>query len=182
LAALEHDLGWDPRTADVIVGTSAGAITGALLRAGVPAADLAGWTVQGPLSTEGRILIELFGNEFPELAPLRLARFLRPPRLPSKALLRRLLPGPGRLGSASTLITLLAPGKWDVREHLAPFRELGRRGWPPDDLWICAVRQGDGQRVIFGSPDGPEAPLHLAVAASCAVPGYFAPVTINGIP
>lgn len=30
LAALEHDLGWDPRTADVIVGTSVGSITGTL--------------------------------------------------------------------------------------------------------------------------------------------------------
>ena len=27
LAALEHDLGWDPRSADVIVGTSVGAVS-----------------------------------------------------------------------------------------------------------------------------------------------------------
>ena len=40
LAALEHDLGWDPRTAEVIVGTSAGSITGTLLRLGVSAEDL----------------------------------------------------------------------------------------------------------------------------------------------
>jgi hypothetical protein len=36
LAALEHDLGWDPRTAAVIVGTSAGAITGAYFGTGSP--------------------------------------------------------------------------------------------------------------------------------------------------
>jgi predicted acylesterase/phospholipase RssA len=35
LAALAHDTGWDPRTADVVVGTSAGAVTGALLRGDV---------------------------------------------------------------------------------------------------------------------------------------------------
>ena len=33
LLALHHDLGWDARDADVIVGTSAGSIVGALLRA-----------------------------------------------------------------------------------------------------------------------------------------------------
>ena len=33
---------------------------------------------------------------------------------------------------------------------------------------------------MFGRPGSPEAPIHLAVAASCAVPGYFAPVQIGG--
>ena len=56
LAVLEHDCGWDPRTADVIVGTSAGSITGTLLRAGVPASELAAWAVRAPLSAEGRVL------------------------------------------------------------------------------------------------------------------------------
>ena len=43
LAALEHELEWDPRDAEVIVGTSAGAVIAALLRRGVSAADLAGY-------------------------------------------------------------------------------------------------------------------------------------------
>ena len=33
---------------------------------------------------------------------------------------------------------------------------------------------------MFGRPGAPRAPIHLAVAASCAVPGYFAPVRIGG--
>ena len=33
---------------------------------------------------------------------------------------------------------------------------------------------------MFGRPGSPPAPIHLAVAASCAVPGYFAPVGIGG--
>src|SRR5262245_63883401 len=41
LAALEHDTGWDARSADVIVGTSAGARTGLLLRAGYRPSELA---------------------------------------------------------------------------------------------------------------------------------------------
>jgi NTE family protein len=47
-------------------------------------------------------------------------------------------------------------------------------------LWICAVRQRDGRRVVFGRPGTGQVPIHLAVAASCAVPGYFAPVRIDG--
>src|SRR6516162_6115815 len=41
LAALERETSWDPHRAAVIVGTSAGSVTGAALRAGVPATDLA---------------------------------------------------------------------------------------------------------------------------------------------
>ena len=41
LAALHHELGWDARHADLVVGTSAGSVVAALLRAGLPAADLA---------------------------------------------------------------------------------------------------------------------------------------------
>ena len=39
LAALERETSWDPHRAAVIVGTSAGSVTGAALRAGVPATD-----------------------------------------------------------------------------------------------------------------------------------------------
>src|SRR3954451_10366202 len=46
LSALADELGWDPRDADLIVGTSAGSFSGALLRLGVPAADLAAWAAQ----------------------------------------------------------------------------------------------------------------------------------------
>ena len=90
LAALEADLGWDPRRADVIVGTSAGSITATLLRGGVPASDLAAWTLRAPLSLEGHLLEELFGSEFPELEPLRASHLLRRPSLPGPALVRRL--------------------------------------------------------------------------------------------
>src|SRR3954470_11006049 len=65
LAALEHDLGWDPRTADIVVGSSAGSITATLLRLGVPASDLAAWAVEAPLSVDGTLLAAL-GEEPPD--------------------------------------------------------------------------------------------------------------------
>jgi NTE family protein len=77
-------------------------------------------------------------------------------------------------------MALIAPGRHDIAEQLAALRELEGPGWPDPDLWICAVRRRDGRRVVFGRPGAPEVPLHLAVAASCAVPGYFAPVEIGG--
>jgi NTE family protein len=35
--------------------------------------------------------------------------------------------------------------------------------------------------VVFGRDGAPPVPFHLAVCASCAVPGYFAPVVIDGV-
>lgn len=51
----------------------------------------------------------------------------------------------------------------------------------PDGLWICAARRRDGGRVVFGRAGSPYAPLGRAVAASCAFPGYFAPVRIGNV-
>jgi NTE family protein len=50
--------------------------------------------------------------------------------------------------------------------------------WPEQPLWLCAVRQSDGRRFAFGK-QVPRPPLPDAVAASCAIPGFFSPVTIN---
>jgi NTE family protein len=50
--------------------------------------------------------------------------------------------------------------------------------WPADDLWITAVRQDDLSRTVFGRDAWPS--LADAVHASCAIPGYFRPVQIDG--
>ena len=51
LAALQDATRWDARGADVIVGTSAGSLDGALLRAGLSPRDLAAHTVGEPLDS-----------------------------------------------------------------------------------------------------------------------------------
>lgn len=181
LAALEADADWDARAADLIVGTSAGAITATLLRGGVPSSDLAAWTTRAPLSLEGNLLEDLFGKEFPELEPLTASHLLRRPSRPSPALVQRLLLRPWQPPGVGLLLTLASPGQIDISRFLEPLQMVEPPGWHDGDLWICAVRRRDGRRVVFGRAGSPQAPLHLAVAASCAVPGYFAPVTINGI-
>ncbi|HUJ67527.1 MAG TPA: patatin-like phospholipase family protein [Acidimicrobiales bacterium] len=181
LAALEADLGWDARTADLIVGTSAGSITGTLLRGRVSARDLAAWTTRAPLSVEGHLLEDLFGHEYPEFEPFRLSHVLRRPALPGPALVRRLLLRPWQPPGVGLLLTLLAPGRTDISQFLRPLRAVESPGWQDGNLWICTVRRRDGRRVVFGRSGSPPASLHLAVSASCAIPGYFAPVTIDGI-
>ena len=178
LAALEHDYGWDPRSAEVIIGTSAGSITGSLLRRGVPASELAAWTVRAPLTDEGRLLEQMFGSEHPELEPFRpLDMIKRPPSLPHPTMVLNAIRRPCQFRPLTAAMALMAPGRFDIVEQLSALGETDE--WPSDELWINTVRRKDGKHVVFGREGAPDAPLHLAVAASCAVPGYFAPVHIG---
>ena len=178
LAALEDQCKWDPRTADVIVGSSAGAIVGALLRAGIAAGDLAAWTVKAPLEDEAAR--RLLPAELPELARFRPGGLLRSPlRRPHPAMVVRVLRRPWQFRPLAAFLSLATPGPFDITDHLDSLRTIEDDGWPVRDLWICAVRRRDGRRVVFGRRGRLDVPLHLAVAASCAVPGYFAPVHIG---
>ncbi|MGY1802476.1 patatin-like phospholipase family protein [Blastococcus sp. SYSU D00922] len=180
LAVLQNDFGFDARTADVVVGTSAGSITGTLLRMGVSAEDLAAWTVKAPLSGDDDVLQQMAEAALPELAPLRpLDLVRRPMRLPGRHMVARALSRPLQFRPMAAGLSLLAPGRHDILEQLSALRELERPEWLEPDLWICAVRRRDGRRVVFGRPGSPPAPIHLAIGASCAVPGYFAPVQIG---
>jgi len=58
LAALAEVTGWDPREAEVVVGTSAGSVVGALLRAGMSAEDHYARLTGAPLSAAGARLVE----------------------------------------------------------------------------------------------------------------------------
>src|SRR5262245_36195143 len=60
LAAVEEALGWDVRTADVIIGTSVGSSTGAMLGAGVPVSELVDAQFNRPSARDS--LREFFGS------------------------------------------------------------------------------------------------------------------------
>lgn len=75
----------------------------------------------------------------------------------------------------------MAPaGRIDLTERAEVLSALSGSAWP-DGLWVCAARRRDGGRVVFGRTGSPPAPLSRAVAASCAIPGYFAPVRIGNV-
>lgn len=177
LASLEQDLGWDPRTAEVIVGTSAGSITGAALRLGVAASDMAAFALDEPLSPSGEAFFAGIGAANGELPAPPAADFLRGWRLPTPALLARSVRRPWTLRPAAIASTLLPPGQYDLLERTQVLDAFGDE-WP-EGLWLCAARRDNARRVVFGRPGAPSARLSEAVAASCAIPGYFAPVTIG---
>jgi NTE family protein len=181
LAALAHECGFDARNVEVIVGTSAGSVTGMLLRFGISPENLAAWTMKAPLADDHELARQLAHTVLPEFTPLRPMQVLlrHPPRPPGWQMMRRAVVRPWHFRPLAAGLALLAPGGHDIVGQLAALRELGDGAWPGRDLWICAVRRRDGRRVVFGRPGAPDAPLHLAVGASCAVPGYFAPVWID---
>ncbi|HET6951493.1 MAG TPA: patatin-like phospholipase family protein [Acidimicrobiales bacterium] len=177
LAAIDQELGWDPRTAEVVVGTSAGSLVGALLRHGVAAADLAAIASGGtPPSTPPEVVAAL--RERHDFPPLRLWSLVgRPPRLPSVDLAAAWIRRPWRLDPLTVIAGIVPDGTLDMTGRTRALEQILGHGWPADDLWICAVRRRDLHRVVLGRDAA--APLAPAVAASCAIPGYFAPVTIG---
>jgi NTE family protein len=176
LTALETDLGWDPRSAEVIVGTSAGSVVGSLLRLGVPATDLAALAVDVETrATPRHIEIALRQQaDFPDIA---LRSFLRLPRPPSPALLASWVRRPWHFDPVAAVVAVMADGRLDLAELASGADAIGD-GWPEQPLWICAVRRHDLRRVVFGRDAFP--PLTTAMAASCAIPGYFSPVDAGG--
>jgi NTE family protein len=77
-------------------------------------------------------------------------------------------------------MTMVPAGRIDIAEKAEVLHLVSGDDWP-DGLWICAARRRDGGRVVFGRPGSPYARLDRAVAASCAIPGYFSPVRIGNV-
>jgi NTE family protein len=176
LAALADGLGWDPRGASIIVGTSAGSISGTSLRAGLPAPDLLARAQDRPLSAEGQHVLR-------EVAGIPAPPSMRPSRQPRPvadlaATLARAARRPWTVRPTALAAALLPEGTVSTSLIADGIGSLRVEAWPSEPLWICAVRQADGRRIVFGREHQP--PLTEAVAASCAVPGFFTPVVIDG--
>jgi NTE family protein len=181
LEALASETGWDPGSAERVVGTSAGAMIGGLLASGLPpwfmVAHSAGERFDGLAGADGRAQVDaardagagLRDGGFPPIGPgsWRLAvRTLRNPlRHTPGALLSGWLPR----GSVST------EPLQDTIRRVVPEGWVRREG-----VWIVACDYETGRRVPFGRDDAPPAGFAQAVAASCAIPGYYAPVRIGG--
>jgi NTE family protein len=174
LSALSRVTGWDPRTAEVIVGTSAGAAFGAVLRGGVRTDDVLAHLLAAPSNPDTMARLRTlsgrdvrgpswlwFGPAAPGLVVSELTRMWR---------LR-----PGVLSAA-----LLPSGRIPTSIIGDRARALHGAGWPDAALWVCAVRLDDGERIVFGI-DGRGVDTGTAVEASCAIPAFFRPVTIDGV-
>jgi NTE family protein len=182
LHAVAKETGWDPGSSEVIVGTSAGAMVGALLACGVPPwfmlAHSAGEDFAGlndargaPTSAADRAggASYRLHRGAPPLGPgswrLALSSLARPYRHSPAALMAGWLP----LGVIST-----EPLRDTVR------RVCDQRWAPHPNYWAMSVDYQTGGRVAFGRAGAPPAKLADAVAASCAIPGFYRAVDIAG--
>jgi NTE family protein len=177
LAALHRETGWDPRAADCLVGTSAGALFAALLAAGVAPARLLPPDPTSPKADRRWILREL-----------TLPSSYRPDRrLPNAPVgsWRLALAGMRQSPSSSSLLQVLSgivpAGRVSADPIVRTVRQAVTSGWAAHPhCRIVATDYASGRRVIFGERGAPEAGLAEAVAASCAIPGFFEPVSIMG--
>lgn len=173
LAALD-EAGWEARRADLVIGTSAGANVAAVLRLGVPPADLVAGALGRPLSPEGAAHAARSGGPVDLPAPkLGLAR----PVAPRLAL--RAIAHPWRFNPMLAMAGLLPTGRVPTAVIGDRIRATHDDPWPEHPTWICAVRMPEGRRTVFGR-DVDDADLATAVEASSASPGYFAPVEHAG--
>jgi NTE family protein len=180
LKAIEEIHGFDPRTADCIIGTSAGSVLTSLLGAGVSVEHLVqhqhGNSISdGPLAGYSWDYEKATGSNRPSLP-----RLLGPG---SGKLIRRTLAGGARKMPPTAVLSAFVPagkGSLDRVGHLVEaFTPYGE--WSPHpNVWIVALDYDSGRRVAFGHENAPAVPLADAVKASCAIPGWFRPVQIEG--
>jgi NTE family protein len=150
-------VGLDLGTADQFVGTSAGAVVGSLLAAKVDLAEAlaqaAGHGVGPPTRPDWERGAQAFA--------------LLNSGLPAKDVRARI----GALALASDV------GDEEERVDFVSSR-LPVTDWPARPLLITGVDAVSGEFVVWSRASG--VPLARAVAASCAVPCVFPPVTVAG--
>ncbi|MDB5576374.1 MAG: Patatin [Bradyrhizobium sp.] len=142
-------------TADLILGTSAGAIVGAQLALGL---------------------------DFINAAP---PPGMAPPVAPSPEAMGHLAAAMARAAQSPTPeVERQAIGQFALTASSATEEDsirrvgfLANRDWPAN-FRATAVDVGTGKHVVWGRGSG--APLERAVASSCALPGVWPPITIDG--
>ena len=177
LAALEAEAGFDARSTDLLVGTSAGSVAAALLSRGVSVDEIRRHHQGVPAPTDPPIA---FDHDLGTGRALPLRPRLR---LGSPLLLLDALRHPRKTRPIVALAGALPTG----RGTLEPVRRLvaglsdSNSQWPQRPrTWIVATDYRTGRRVVFGRDA--EAALSDAVVASCAIPAWYPPAVIDGRP
>jgi NTE family protein len=147
------------RGADVVIGTSAGAAVGAQITSGAPIDDL----YSAQLSEHSSELeVELNLEEL-------MARF---------AAAAAGADGPEDMRRRIGALALETPTVTEATRRVAIAGRLPEHSWPQGALLLTAIDAETGQLEVFTKDSGVD--LVDAVAASCAVPGVWPPVTVNG--
>jgi NTE family protein len=177
LRALELEGGFQPDSADLVVGTSAGSVVGSYLRSGwttedfwqlahgthprMPALDDGSNSVMAPAYRSPLGLVRRgVGSAY-----VMAQSVLRLPITTVPGPLRRAFPG----------------GLYSMRENRERLTAELTKEWPDRDLWLVAVDILSGRRIVLGREGAPECDLATAVQASCAIPGVYKPVRVGDV-
>jgi len=177
LLALAECWGIDARKSTEILGTSAGALTGALVSSGLSPHDLMRREQTLPLSAAGQKVLKRRGSVSSSGMPKPTIVGAGWPAAPQLGLpaMRR----PGTVMPGTVLAGLLPRGKSSTEGIESLVDGVLQGEWPDEPrLRSVAVSLSTGRREVFSATSG--AAIGLAVAASCAVPGLHAPVSIDG--
>jgi NTE family protein len=174
LVGLEDATGLEARECEGYVGTSAGSIVAAGLVAGLDPRRRLGELPEQPavepselgdgpglLGRGLRLGLSAGGRVGAPLAVAGLRSTEAAGALVRRAALSRVPSGRRSLGHLGSELDR-AGASWDGR------------------LLVSAVDVESGRRVMFGSPDAPSVSVGTAVEASCAIPGVFRPIAVNG--
>jgi NTE family protein len=181
LDALSNEIGWDPGSAEYMVGTSAGAMVAGFLALGVPP-----WFMLAHSAGEIDVPADADGRHSGEAGRSGGAVYRLHPGVPalgpgSWRLALASLARPYRYSPAAVLAGWLPRGVISSEPLKQSIHRVSREDWAPHpNLWIMACDYETGRRVAFGRGDAPAATLADAVAASCAIPGFYRPVAIGG--
>lgn len=158
LLGLERE-GITLRNADIIVGTSAGSVVGTQL-------------------TSGRSLEELYARQL-EDATGEIAATVPGGGMEALAASAASAAAPQEIMRAIGQVALARGGGQAAERHEVIAARLPEHDWPAGgELRITAVDVDSGERTVFTRDSG--VPLVSAVGASCAVPGVWPVVEIDG--
>ena len=177
LTALQDEEGFDARDVEVCVGTSAGSVLAALLGCGV-GVDVTLRHQHGTRQPADPDISWDYDLDSGGAVPPRPGLWLGSPRLLLEAARH-----PRRVPPLAAFSAALPRGRGTLRplHRMLEVVSAPVGGWPSTpQTWIVAMDYRSGTRTAFGRDGAPEATLADAVTASCAIPGWYAPVVING--
>ncbi|MBB5357641.1 NTE family protein [Rhodanobacter sp. ANJX3] len=159
LAASLIRAGVDLRAADAIIGTSAGASVGARIALGMDLSTAPSSVMPGPEPTQAPPTMDGMAELMAAVA--RASTSTTPEHEWAKA------------GAMALAADTVSEARSLSRE---PFTGLVDRTWPAN-FFTTALDAATGAFHVWSAASG--APLHLAVASSCALPGVWPPITIG---
>jgi NTE family protein len=184
LAALQERIDRPLGDADLIVGTSAGSVLAAALRCGFDAGQIVEHQRGSLVALPGLSQLDRDSGPRPPLPRLRIgsprllaSTAMSPLRVRPWVAASGLVPrGRGQLHYLGALVDAMLAGDGGAAAGAL-------QGWPGHgETWIVAVDYRTGRRIAFGRDGAPAASLADAVVASCSIPGWYEPKTIDGRP